>query len=136
MPASKTPDALLQRVLRAPVAKLLSGGLKGLEKESLRVTPQGRMAQTPHSKALGAALTHPHITTDYSEALIELVTLPLTTPDATLGFLADIHSFVYQHLHEEMLWGTSMPCRLGTETEIPIANYGRSNIGMMKHVYR
>lgn len=136
MPISRTPDALLQRVLRGSAAQLLGGGLKGLEKESLRVTPQGRIAQTPHPQALGAALTHPHITTDYSEALIELVTLPVATPDATLEFLADIHSFVYQHLHEEMLWGTSMPCRLGAETEIPIANYGRSNIGMMKHVYR
>ena len=136
MPRSQNSNALLQRVLASPAAHLLRGGLKGLEKESLRVTPQGRIAQTPHPQALGAALTHPHITTDYSEALIELVTPPLATPEATLGFLCDIHSFVFQHLGAEMLWATSMPCVLDSEQGIPIARYGKSNVGMMKHVYR
>ena len=136
MPRSQNPDALLDKVLRGPAANLLRGGLKGLEKESLRVTPKGGIAQTPHPRALGAALTHPHITTDYSEALIELVTPPLTTPDATLEFLCDIHSFVHQHLDGEMLWAASMPCEFKNESEIPIACYGTSNVGMMKHVYR
>lgn len=136
MPRPQSTNTLLQKALRSPAANLLRGGLKGLEKESLRVTLQGRIAQTPHPEALGAALTHPHITTDYSEALIELVTPPLAAPEATLGFLCDIHSFVYQHLSDEMLWATSMPCALEAESEIPIARYGRSNIGMMKHIYR
>ena len=136
MPRSQKPDALMDTVLRGPAANLLRGGLKGLEKESLRVTPRGRIAQTPHPRALGAALTHPHITTDYSEALIELVTPPLATPDATLEFLCDIHSFVHQHLDGEMLWVASMPCAIDKESEIPIAGYGKSNVGMMKHVYR
>ena len=115
---------------------LLSGGGKGLEKESLRVTPEGCIAQTPHPKALGSALTHPSITTDYSEALLEFVTPPFDEVRATLGFLSDIHAFVYRQLGDEMLWATSMPCVLESEERIPIARYGSSNVGMMKHVYR
>jgi len=42
----------------------------GVEKECLRVNPEGSIAQTPHPAALGSALTHPYVTTDYSEALI------------------------------------------------------------------
>src|SRR6185436_17123738 len=58
-------------------AHALQGGLKGLEKESLRVKSDGRISLTPHPVALGSALTNETITTDYSEALIELVTPPL-----------------------------------------------------------
>jgi glutamate--cysteine ligase len=53
---------------------VLRGGRKGVEKESLRVTPAGDIVQTRHPAALGAPLTNEHITTDFSESLIELVT--------------------------------------------------------------
>jgi len=48
----------------------------GLEKESLRVGASGRISQADHPSALGSALTHPSITTDFSEALLEMVTPP------------------------------------------------------------
>ncbi len=54
--------------------RVLQNGLKGVEKESLRVAPDGRLEHSPHPVALGSALSHEHITTDYSESLIELVT--------------------------------------------------------------
>ncbi|MFI4967759.1 MAG: glutamate--cysteine ligase [Gammaproteobacteria bacterium] len=120
----------------ADAGALLRGGGKGLEKESLRVTHAGKLAQTPHPATLGSALTHPHITTDYSEALLEFVTAPFTDVSQTLLSLMDIHAFAYQHMRDEMLWATSMPCELEGDERIPIAQYGRSNVGMMKHVYR
>lgn len=129
-------DARLSLLVRSGQQHLLNGGLKGLEKESLRVTAAGRIAQTPHPQALGSALTHPWITTDYSEALIELITPPYPEASDTLGFLADLHRFVYQHIGEEMLLATSMPCEIAGDGDIPIAQYGRSNIGRMKQVYR
>jgi glutamate--cysteine ligase len=107
-----------------------------LEKESLRVSPDGSIAQTPHPRALGSALTHPFITTDYSEALLEFITPPLPALDQALAFLRDTHQFVYHHLGEEYLWATSMPCVVAGEQSIPIAQYGESNAGMMKTVYR
>ncbi len=115
---------------------VLAGGLKGIEREALRVTPAGRISQAPHPGALGSALTHPHITTDYSEALIELVTPPFAATWELQQYLCDIHQFVYRHLGDELLWVTSMPCVLGGDAEIPIAGFGSSNIGRMKHVYR
>lgn len=115
----------------------LSGGGRGVEKESLRVTPEGRIATTPHPLALGSALTHPWITTDYSEALLEFVTPPQQSCWETLQFLCDVHQFVHPRLPAgEMLWATSMPCAVGGDASIPVADYGSSNLGRMKHVYR
>ena len=115
---------------------VLVGGLRGVEKESLRVTPDGRISLQPHPRAFGSALTHEHITTDYSEALIELVTPTFTTSWELLQYLTDLHQFVYRHLGDELLWCTSMPCRLAGDSSIPIAQFGASNIGRMKSIYR
>ena len=115
---------------------LLCGGLKGLEKESLRINKRGEIAQTAHPYALGSALTHPTITTDYSEALIELITPPFPRITDTLADLHYNHQFVFQHLNDEILLSASMPCGIQGDESVQIANYGNSNIGRMKHVYR
>ena len=114
----------------------LKGGLKGIEKESLRAAVNGDLAQTPHPPALGAPLTHSQITTDYSEALLELVTNPYPEPLRALGELDLIHRFVYHNIGEEILWNASMPCVVHGEASIPIAQFGHSNKGKMKEVYR
>ncbi|MEQ1619842.1 MAG: glutamate--cysteine ligase [Methylococcales bacterium] len=114
----------------------LSGGLKGIEKESLRISDKGFIAQTTHPKSLGSALTHPYITTDYSEALIELITPPFADIEDTLSYMHKLHQFVYEQLDHEILLGASMPCGFDGDESIPIADYGSSNIGRMKHVYR
>lgn len=118
------------------VESLRDGIVLGLEKESLRVAPDGVIAFTPHPRALGSALTHPWITTDYSEALTELVTPPFGTAAAVLAFLEDLHVAVYRAIGRELLWASSMPCILLGEENIPIAEYGISNAGRMKHIYR
>ena len=136
--------ALQQSSLQRRVARLAADGasaaladnLIGLEKEGLRVSVGGRIASSAHPAALGSALTHPYITTDFSEALIELITPALKDPLAVLDFLADIHRYVYRHLGDELLWVTSMPCVLGGARDIPLARYGNSNAGIMKTVYR
>jgi glutamate--cysteine ligase len=115
---------------------VLRGGRKGVEKESLRVTPSGHIAQTRHPTALGAPLTNEHITTDFSEALIELVTPPFGETWELLQYLCDIHQFVYRHLNDELLWATSMPCALEGDSSIPLAQFGTSNVGRMKTIYR
>jgi glutamate--cysteine ligase len=86
---------------------------------------------------LGSALANEHITTDYSEALIELVTPPFAQTWELLQYLCDLHRFVYMNLpDDELLWATSMPCAIKGEESIPIAQFGRSNVGRMKTVYR
>ena len=115
---------------------LIARGRRGLERESLRVTPDGHIAQTPHPRALGSALTNPHITTDYSEALTELVTPTFDDNEELLQYLGDLHQFVYAHLDDELLWATSMPCILGGEQSVPIARFGSSFQGRVKYIYR
>ena len=109
---------------------------RGLEKESLRVDSAGLLAQTPHAAKLGSALTHPTITTDYSEALLEFVTEVHTDTDALLKQLYDIHHYTYRHMGDEKLWVNSMPCIVESEQKIPIARYGSSNVAKMKEAYR
>jgi glutamate--cysteine ligase len=115
---------------------VLRGGKKGVEKESLRVTPEGVISQAPHPRSLGAPLTNEHITTDFSEALIELVTPPFRESWELLQYLCDIHQFVYRHLDDQLLWSTSMPASFASDASIPLAQFGRSNVGKMKTVYR
>lgn len=109
---------------------------RGLEKEGLRVSRTGEISQKDHPKALGSALTHPHITTDYSEALLEFITPALSSPAETANFLYNLHAFTQQNLDDEIIWGCSMPCHIANELDIRIAEYGASNIGQLKHVYR
>jgi glutamate--cysteine ligase len=115
---------------------VLRGGRKGVEKESLRVSSEGQISQARHPAALGAPLTNEHITTDFSEALIELVTPPFRETWELLQYLCDIHQFVYRHLGNELLWSTSMPCEFDGDPSIPLAQFGTSNVGRMKTVYR
>jgi glutamate--cysteine ligase len=115
---------------------LLSQCLHGIERECLRVSADGQLALTPHPAALGSALTHPQITTDYSESLLEFITPAETDPAITLANLEQIHRFTYSKLGDEYLWSPSMPCSLPEEEQIPIACYGTSNIAQLKYVYR
>ncbi|KND56545.1 Glutamate cysteine ligase [Candidatus Paraburkholderia kirkii] len=126
----------LAALASGPHADALRQGLRGIEKESLRVTPQGKLAMTPHPRAFGSALTNPLITTDYSEALVELITPAETDAALTLDRLDALHRFAYSHMGDELLWNNSMPNSLPPEDEIPLGYYGTSNIGTLKHAYR
>jgi glutamate--cysteine ligase len=122
--------------IRSAGPQLLHGGRIGLEKESLRTDAGGELAMTPHPRAYGSALTNGHITTDFSEALLEFVTPPFGNTWETHQFLCDIHQFAYAGLGDELLWNNSMPCRIGNDDSIPLARYGDSNVGKMKTIYR
>jgi glutamate--cysteine ligase len=123
------------------LAEVDSGALlraisRGIEKEGLRITAEGKLAQTPHPQGLGSPLTHSSITTDYSEALLEFITPVSDSIAESLETLQNIHSFVYQQLEGEMLWAASMPCIVSGDQGIPVARYGSSNVARMKTVYR
>lgn len=129
-------DQRLSRLFNAGPQAVFDGRLLGLEREALRVAPDGYISQVPHPPTLGSALTHPWITTDYSESLLEFITPPLPGPGEALRFLDEVHRFACRQIGDELLWSASMPCILAGEASIPIAEYGRSNLGRMKHVYR
>ena len=109
---------------------------RGIEREALRVLPQGRLSEKPHSERLGAALTHPNITTDYSETLLEFITPVSHKPETAIAQLEDVQKFTLSQLDDELLWPMSMPCFVEDDDKIPLAQFGQSNIGKMKTVYR
>ncbi len=115
---------------------LLHGMLRGIEKESLRVTSHGQLSMSSHPVELGAALTHPYITTDYSEALLELITPASGSVATVLDDLQQLHRHVLSCLPDEILWAHSMPCFLGEDDTVPLAQYGTSATGQMKTAYR
>lgn len=129
-------ESRLAKIINAQAVSALQSSAIGLEKECLRVNTEGKIAQSPHPAKLGSALKHPYITTDYSEALLELITPPCESVDKALDFLRNTEKFVYDNLEDEFLWSSSMPCVVAGETSIPLANYGSSNSGQMKHIYR
>ena len=122
--------------MRSLAPEILRGIRRGIEKESLRVRPDGTLAATAHPAALGSALTHPHITTDFSESQLELITGPHERVEACLEELTEVHKVVYRAIGDELMWAGSMPCNLPEDDAIPIGRYGSSNVGRAKSVYR
>ncbi len=133
---SKLVENRIELLATAAPRDVLSGGLKGVEKESLRVRSDGRLSDQPHPNALGSALTNRFITTDFSEALLEFVTPAYANTWETLRVLCEIHQFTYERIGDELLWTTSMPCLMADDSAIPLAQYGSSNVARMKTVYR
>jgi len=131
-------NAVSSEVLRAlgQAPDVLRGLRRGIEKESLRVLPDGTLSPRPHPDRLGSPLTHPQTTTDFAEAQLELITDVRDSPEGAIDQLADVHRFVYRGIGEELLWTASMPCVLGNDDEIPVGQYGSSNIAKAKTVYR
>jgi glutamate--cysteine ligase len=122
--------------IAAEGGNLLYGGLKGIEKEALRVGKDGALSMLDHPAGLGSALTNRYITTDFSESLLEFVTPAFATTWEALHCVCNIHQFTYSQLGDEMLWPASMPCLIPSDDNIPLARYGSSNVGQMKTIYR
>ncbi|MFZ4651685.1 MAG: glutamate--cysteine ligase [Rubrivivax sp.] len=126
----------IEERLHALSPERLAGMRRGVEKESLRTLADGTLALTPHPLALGSALTHPCITTDFSESQLELITAPHASAQACEAELREIHGFVVRAIGAERMWASSMPCDLPTDETIPLGRYGTSNVGRAKSVYR
>lgn len=131
-----TMQYYLEQLAQTDVSQTLQPIRRGIEKEALRVSPAGKLAQRPHPKELGSALTHPALTTDFSESLLEFITPVGTDMDKSLATLTDLHKFAMSHLPGEVLWPMSMPCHVEDEADIQVAQYGSSNLAQMKTLYR
>jgi glutamate--cysteine ligase len=114
----------------------LAGIGRGIEREALRVLPEGKLSEKGHFYQLGAALTHNQITTDYSETLLEFITPVSYSAEESIAQLQDIQKYTFEHIEGELLWPMSMPCFVDDADKINLAQYGKSNIGKMKTTYR
>lgn len=128
-------ENLIEEVFNSGAKDILAFGKVGIEKESLRVS-QSAISRKQHQKNLGSPLCHKFITTDFSEALLELITPPLIDKKIGLNFLENIHHFVSHKIEDEIIWPFSMPPFIHSDAEVPIAFYGSSNLGLFKTTYR
>ncbi len=126
----------IERLSQASSLQAIRDIKHGIERETLRINQDATVSQRKHPKALGSALKNSFITTDYSESLLEFITPPIASIEETLARLQDVHKFTQANIGSELLWPNSMPCFIGDETDIPLADYGMSNIGKMKTLYR
>jgi glutamate--cysteine ligase len=117
---------------------LLKSIRQGVERECLRVNANSTVAMSDHPKSLGSKLTHPFITTDYSENLLEYITTVYGDEEELLNDLFKMHAFTYKNLeNNEVIWPWSMPAIVPEdENKIRVANYGSSNPGRLKELYR
>ncbi len=126
----------LQQLQTAPWARSITGIRRGIERETLRLKPDGELSQQDHPIALGSTLTHPTITTDFAESLLEFITPATSSIESTLAQLTDIHKFAARNLGDERMGASSMPGYIRQQDDIRLAYYGTSNIGRMKTLYR
>ena len=125
----------LEKRLSSLAPQVLAGLRRGVEKEGLRTRPDGALALTAHAPGLGSPLTHPNVTTDFSESQLELITNPQAAIKTCLDELTEIHQFVYRNIDDELLWCASMPCKLPADDDIPLARYCTSNVAQAKTIY-
>ena len=93
----------------------------GIERESLRVNRQGKLAHTPHPSCLGARSFHPYIQTDFCEFQMELITPVAKSTTEARRFLGAITDVAGRSISkDELLWPLSMPPRINAQ-EIQVA---------------
>ena len=102
--------------------EIICKGLKGIEKESLRITNENQLSLRPHPGSLGSPLHNRYITTDFSESQLELVTPEFQDISCLDEFLDELHHFVFKNIDDEIIWPLSMPPMIDNHDEIPIAD--------------
>ncbi len=107
---------------RENVRRLLLKGNFGLEKESLRLTPDGYMSHTLHPFP-----DNKHIVRDFCENQTEINTPVAKSAEEAIGFLTDYTREIQQKLvslpQPEILWPFSNPGYIRNETDIPVAQF-------------
>ncbi|MBR5683785.1 MAG: glutathione synthase [Ruminococcus sp.] len=101
-------------------SKYYYSGKFGIERETLRVDGQGRLAQTPHPFG-----NDEHITRDFCENQVELVTPVCHSVDEAVEALAELDRMARKELAKngESIWLYSNPPHFDSEDEIPIADF-------------
>ena len=83
-------DKFLKNLSQHTCSLFLADSKIGLEKESLRVDKNGTISLKMHPEIFGSSLTNKYITTDYSEALIEIVSPPCNSHQEALNYIQNI----------------------------------------------
>ena len=102
----------------------------GIERESLRVTSDGKLAQTEHP-----FVGNPHIDRDFCENQVEMIGDVFNTPEALNRQLGELLDKVDAELikNNELLWAFSNPPRFESEDDIPVAQFHGSLRGKSEY---
>ena len=102
----------------------------GIERESLRVTSNGKLAQTIHPFA-----GDPHLDRDFCENQVEMIGDVFNEPDDLIRQLGVLLSEVDAELvkNNELLWAFSNPPRFDSEDEIPVARFHGAQRGKSEY---
>ena len=106
----------------------------GIEREGLRTTKNGHLANTPHPKVFGNRNTNAFVTTDFGAAQLELRTTPCPSTRECYEKLLNVTNVVLEELRKagEYLWPYSMPCIL---PNIENFNFGEYGDNVKEHEY-
>lgn len=101
-------------------SKYFYSGKFGIERETLRVDNQNKLSQTPHPFG-----NDEHITRDFCENQIELVTPVCHSVDEAVEALAELDKRAREKLTKngESIWLYSNPPHFDSEDDIPIADF-------------
>lgn len=110
-------------------------GKFGLEREALRITPDGTVAETDHPPVFGNRTKHPYIVTDFAEAQVEMVTGVHSNVEAAYNELTMINQIVARTIEDELLWPYSMPPVVDW-SKVRIAEYPDTEVGNSAREYR
>lgn len=110
--------------------KNIYSGRFGLERETLRVTKEGKLAQTKHP------FYDDSLSRDFCENQLEIITPVCDSIEEAVYSLRDLSDVASEMLKEqdEFLWMCSNPPHIDSEDEIPIAQYKGKQAE--KHEYR
>lgn len=115
------------------IKKHILDGNYGLEKESLRILENGRLAHTPHPFP-----EDDHIVKDFCENQTEINTSVHTSIEGAIDELEYHNQRIYKTLQElsprEYLWPFSNPPYIENETDIPVAVFRGEHVS--KTAYR
>ena len=126
-------DDLLKPLFIDDLSSFLANGLIGIEKESLRVRDR-MLSDVPHEYFFGSALFNKYITTDFSDSQLEFITQTFNRNSDLFSSLDELHHFCQKTIEDEYLWPFSMPFKIDSENQIPLAKYGTSNLATLKEV--
>ncbi len=103
--------------------------LVGLEVESHRVSPDGKLSMLPYPKALGDEKKHHFIKNDFLETQSEMITPPVSSSGDALKYLGDYQQALRHALAPgELMWPYSMPPKIRADhSDIRIAQTDRAS---------
>lgn len=129
-------ESLIEFLKEKGRSKYVTRGRFGIEKENLRVNPDGKLSLTEHPEVFGDKKENPYIKTDFSESQVEVITPALKSIREVYDYLENLTDIVNNNIGQELLWPQSAPAILPEEKQILLANFGEGEVGEREIKYR